>query len=169
MTLLYPAISRSLLLAVAVTGLCQATPVYDRPHFNLELFEAHGSRKVESYAPSEHHVIDIFTAGRVHKDFRLTYEVETPEAGSAEVDITGDALSVVFNAQPSGCRMTFGFGTVESEGMDLRDFQNGALEFSIKGPAGTMIELTPVSGSTCVCMWMCKHRSSPGIWMKKSS
>ena len=135
-----------LFLCTTPTLFAQRTEIHPRPFFNLELFEHEQEEKVSDYAPSQFQQKALFVDGKILKGYKLHVLREVPEAGTAEVTIQGDTLVADFVPQPSGHRLTFSIASVESEGMDLSDFQNGALEFMIKGPPYTEISLLFESG-----------------------
>lgn len=101
--------------------------------FVLQRYEARMASKTTDFVPDQEREFWVLDETGVNPQLEARAAVYPKEAG--EVRLSGNSeLLLTAHAAPTGARVELGFYAPTREGIDLSDFRNGALYFSIKGP-----------------------------------
>ena len=113
----------------------ESLPECELDNFVLQQFEKKIEAKTSSYKPKDDKKLIIFQNNFTNEDFRFNSNMLPEEAGKIYIQNNLDStISVKINPAPSGARAELGFFSKQSDGIDLADFRNGTIHFSLKGP-----------------------------------
>ncbi len=106
--------------------------------FVLQAYEAKLTAKPATYIPDREKVLKIEEVKKMNDRLAFRAAIYPKEAGSLAItgsDRTDMPITVKAKVKPSGARVEMDFSIPGKDGIDLSEFRNGTIEFSIKGPA----------------------------------